>query len=143
MEKFQKRDIAPIARRSSVLKAADKNDRNGIYNVELWKDEEKQIPSEDWIPEQIEDYFDAMSPINDQLEQAKGWWILEIWPIKVRIQPKSSEGWVKKVAMNLGRFRPVQEAEPNLHWSVQQRMHDHDYKIRTRLDKKAAWRIVV
>lgn len=74
---------------------------------------------------------------------AKGWWVLELWPIKVRVQPPNTEGWIKKVRMNLGRFRPVQETDPNLHWTVQHRVQEIGYKVRARMDKNAAWRIVV
>lgn len=143
MEKYENEQFGPIARRSRVLEAVDEDDRDGFYNMEMWQDHEKQIPAHYWVPEQIEDYFDAISPINDQLVEAKGWWVLEVWPIKVRTQPKNSDIWVKKVAMNLGRFRCVQETSPNLHWTVQQRMYEKRYKVRTRVDKNAAWRIVV
>ncbi|KAF1352435.1 hypothetical protein BDV97DRAFT_293338 [Delphinella strobiligena] len=143
MERYQSGDIEPISRRSTVLEAVDEKDRNGLYRVNLWQDEEKQKLAEHWVPEQIEDYFDAISPINDQLVQAKGWWVLEVWPIKVRVQPKNSDAWIKKIAMNLGRYRPVQEAEPNLHWTVQQRMIDKGYKTRVRVDRGATWRVVV
>lgn len=46
------------------------------------------------LPEAYEDYFDAMAPINDQLEQAKGWWILELTPCKRRVQ-QSDGSWKK------------------------------------------------
>lgn len=95
------------------------------------------------VPEQVEDYFDAISPLNDQLVDAKGWWVLECWPIKVRIQPADSDSWVKKVRMNLGRHRPVQETRPNLHWTVQRRVEEMDYQVKARLDKNAHWRVVV
>lgn len=143
MERYESGNIEPISRRSTVLEAVDENDRNGFYRVNLWQDKERQKLAEHWVPEQIEDYFDAISPINDQLVQAKGWWVLEVWPIKVRVQPKNSDTWVKKVAMNLGRYRPVQEPGPNLHWTVQQRMIDKGYKTRVRIDRGATWRVVV
>lgn len=96
-----------------------------------------------WVPEQVEDYLDAVQPIKDQLELAKSWWVLEIWPIKVRIQPKDSDTWVKKVRMNLGRYRCAQEHAPNVHWTVEERMRAKGYEIKTRKDKNASWHFVV
>ncbi|GAB7353312.1 hypothetical protein MBLNU459_g3810t1 [Dothideomycetes sp. NU459] len=143
LEKYEKGEIGPISRRSTVLHAVNEHDREGAYNIKIWQDDEKKIPAENWVPEQIEDYFDSLSPINDQLVQAKGWWILEVWPVKIRVLPKNSDVWVKKVAMNLGRYRPVQETDPNLHWTVQQRIYDQRYKIRTHVTTSTAWQIVV
>lgn len=74
---------------------------------------------------------------------AKGWWVLEYWPIKVRIQPPNSDTWVKKVRMNLGRYRAVQETAPNLHWTVQRRIEEMDYQVKARVDKNATWHIAV
>ena len=143
MEKFENGTIAPISHRSTTLKPVDDNDKNAALIHHLYTDDEKQTPVEEWVPEQVEDYFDALAPINDQLVQARGWWSLEFWPIKVRIQAPGSDEWVKKVRFNLGRYRPVQETEPNLHWTVQQRMHDKGYKPQVRMDRNAAWRVVV
>lgn len=145
MEKYENGAIAPISHRATVLEAVDENDKDGLYSVNLWQDQTRQTPADHWIPEQIEDYFDAISPINDQLVEARGWWVLEFWPIKVKIQPRDSDVWVKKVAFNLGRFRPIQETEPNLHWTAHQRMQDKEqaYKVRARLDRNATWKVVV
>ncbi|KAG9605802.1 hypothetical protein KCU84_g6463, partial [Aureobasidium melanogenum] len=143
MEKYHQGELAPISRRSTLLEAQDSNHKDGLYNLNLYEDIEKRKRSEHWMPEQIEDYFDAIAPINDQLVQAKFWWILELWPIKVRFQSKHEDTWIKKVRMNLGRYRAVQEPEPNLHWTVQQRMLDTGYKPQVRLGRGAAWRFVV
>ena len=72
----------------------------------------------------------------------KGWWILELWPIKVRVQLEDSGKWVKKVSMNLGRYRAVQGLAPNLHWTVQQRIEAMGYKTNVRLDRNASWNVV-
>ena len=136
MEKYETGDLGPIARRSRALKSvAEKSDVDE-------HDEKKHSPLGDWTPEQVEDYFDAMSSINDQLEQAKGWWILELWPIKVRLQLSDSDDWIKKVRMNLGRFRAVTETDPNVHWTALQRIQDKGYKVRTRFDRNAVWQVV-
>ncbi|KAK4978436.1 hypothetical protein LTR66_004462 [Elasticomyces elasticus] len=142
MEKYESGCLAPISSRSTALKiASSKKGENN--NTKFSDDEETILPTRVWIPEQFEDYFDAMAPINDMLVQAKGWWILEFWPIKVRIQKKNVSDWEKKVSVNLGRHRAVQDLEPNLHWTVRQRIHDKHYKIRTRVDRNALWRVVV
>ena len=41
---------------------------------------------------------------------------------QVRFQSEGSDDWVKKVRMNLGRFRAITETEPNVHWTVRQRV---------------------
>ncbi|KAF2217779.1 hypothetical protein CERZMDRAFT_30483 [Cercospora zeae-maydis SCOH1-5] len=98
---------------------------------------------EHWTPEQVEDYFDALQKVNDQLVDAKGWWILELWPIKIRRQLKDSDEWVKKIGLNLGTYRAVQDRAPNLHWTVKHRTDQMEYRVRTRMDRKAEWRVVV
>jgi hypothetical protein len=94
----------------------------------------------DMLPEHVEDQFDALAPINDQLVQAKGWWILEFWPVKVRVQKRSDE-WQKVVRMNMGRFRAIREVEPKMHWTVRMRMSDNQYKIRNRMDVGSVWQV--
>ncbi|KAI5272334.1 hypothetical protein E4T47_04499 [Aureobasidium subglaciale] len=143
MEKYQKGELAPITRRSTILEAQDDDHRNGLLDVNLYQDAEKRKIAEHWMPEQIEDYFDAITRFNDQLVQAKFWWLLEFWPIKVRVQSKDSDSWIKKVSVNRGRYRVVQESEPRLHWTVQQRMQDTGYKPQVRLGRNAAWTFVV
>lgn len=142
IEKFNEGKIAPISRRASVLKPVDHNDPQGPHDVALWKDEEQRHLHEDWVPEHVEDYFDSISRMNDQLVGATAWWILEVWPIKVRVQLKDSEEWAKKISVNLGRYRPVQDLRPNLHWTVQQRIDALGYKIHARMARNASWNIV-
>ncbi|KAK3624805.1 hypothetical protein LTR56_020770 [Elasticomyces elasticus] len=142
MEKHEEGKIAPITRRSSVLKAVDEDDPQGLHDVVLWKDERRGKMHEDWVPEHVEDYFDCISRINDQLVDAKGWWILEILPLKVRVQLKDSEEWVKKLSMNLGRYRAASESHPNLHWTVQQRVEAMGYQMHIHLDRHASWNVV-
>lgn len=48
------------------------------------------------LPEAWEDYFDALAPINDQLKDAKGWWILEVYPTKHREQQRDVSGLLDK-----------------------------------------------
>jgi uncharacterized protein (DUF2235 family) len=143
MEKYDAGSIAPISRRATVLAPVNEADPLGLHDVKLYEDAYHNALHADWVPEQVEDYFDCISTIHDQLIMAKTWWILEFWPIKVRVQPPDSDTWIKKVAMNLGRYRPVQDEAPNMHWTVQQRMDTLGYKINARVDKRANWNIVV
>ena len=142
MEKYNEGKIAPISRRASVLKPVDDTDPEGHHDVAIWKDVDKRHLHEDWVPEHVEDYFDSISRVNDQLVGATAWWILELWPIKVRVQLKESEEWAKKLSVNLGRYRAVQDCRPNLHWTVQQRIDALGYRINARMARNAAWNIV-
>jgi hypothetical protein len=97
------------------------------------------------LPEHVEDHFDGLASINDQLVQAHGWWILEFWPVKIRVLRKVKEGkkWEKVVGMNFGRRRAIRELEPSMHWTVQMRMNDKEYKVRNRVDPDAVWSVAV
>jgi hypothetical protein len=95
----------------------------------------------DLLPEQVEDHFDAIAPVNDMLTIAKSWWILEFWPVKVRVQKKDSDVWEKVVRANRGRFRAIREIEPKMHWTVGCRMGECEYKIRNPVDREAVWQV--
>jgi hypothetical protein len=97
------------------------------------------------LPEQVEDHFDALACINDQLVQARGWWILEVWPVTIRVLRKAKEGrkWKKVVGMNLGMHRPIRDVEPSMHWTVRMRMDEKKYKVKNRMDSEAIWSVVV
>ncbi|KAK3676610.1 hypothetical protein LTR78_003384 [Recurvomyces mirabilis] len=142
VQKYKQGSIAPITRRATLIKPVDEEDPEGLHHVAIWKDEQQKELDDQWTPEYVEDWYDALSPVHDQLKDAKGWWILEYWPIKVRVQPKDSEEWIKKVSFNLGRYRPVQDLAPNLHWTVEQRMRVLGYKTRVRVDHKGKWNII-
>ncbi|KAF2773127.1 hypothetical protein EJ03DRAFT_387383 [Teratosphaeria nubilosa] len=137
-DRYEGGQIHPIARRSTALKPPE-----GLHIVDVHKDESRRELHEHWVPEHVEDYFDAMSPINDQLEKSKAWWILEVLPVEMRLQNKKTQEWYKAKKMNLGLYRPVQDASPNLHWTVQQRQQELGYKTRVRVDKNASWNVVV
>jgi len=139
LEQYEAGALPSLQRRSSVLRVDGAKEPNGKSEDLHTQD---QLREEELLPEQVEDHFDAIAPINDQLVQAKGWWILEFWPVKVRVQKKADE-WVKVVRMNLGRFRPIEDTEPNLHWTVQLRMNEKGYKIKNVIEKDAFWDIVV
>lgn len=96
-----------------------------------------------WTPEQSEDYFDCFADINDQLAVAKSWWVLECMPIKARVQDEQDKDvWLKKVVMNKGMYRPVRDPDPRMHWTVQQRMKEMGYEIKTRVGPSAEWRVI-
>ncbi|EMF10704.1 uncharacterized protein SEPMUDRAFT_150721 [Sphaerulina musiva SO2202] len=155
LDKYHRGALGPIQRRSSLLEPVDKNDERGMHQLKIYRDDhehddddssEKEagtIMHEQWTPEQVEDYFDALQRVNDQLVDAKGWWILEVWPIKVRIQPKGTDEWIKKLRLNLGRRRCIQEWAPHLHWTVKHRTETMDYKVKTRMDRNSEWRVVI
>ncbi|CAL3970510.1 unnamed protein product [Diplocarpon coronariae] len=112
----------------------------------------------DLRPEQVEDHFDALCPLNDQLALARLWWALEFWPVKVRVQRREDAAWEKRVRMNLGRYRAVRELEPKMHWTVATRVREGSgrgpggtgpgkgvdgYRIRNVVDRDARWVIAV
>lgn len=152
MEKYEAGTLAPLEKRPThietiseekELKAEAAKEKAGIKFADEAPEDEVKKPEGEWTPEQVEDYFDALAPLNDQLVVAKGWWILELWPIKVKIQRQGDDEWEKKVSVNRGRYRPVQDLEPKMHWMVKQRMREQGYKIRTRNDRNALWTTVV
>lgn len=51
----------------------------------------------DFVSEEEEDLADAISPINDMLKIAKSWWILELWPQKIKFQ-RDDDSWTKKLS---------------------------------------------
>lgn len=143
-DRHKKGQLPPIKHRSSVLEPVKKDDPAGMHHVKLYDDREKRKLSSAWIPEQIEDYFDGISDINDQLVQAKGWWILEFWPVQVRMLREETSEWVKKLTLNRGKYRCAQELEPKMHWTVEQRMQVLGYQNKIRIDKKRAeWKTIV
>lgn len=93
------------------------------------------------LPEMHEDYFDSLAEINDQLQQAKGWWVLELWPVKYRIKTDSGQ-WKKKVGPNMGRYRTIRTKDANLHWTVVQRQENSNYRIKCLTEDGCKWNIV-
>lgn len=135
LEKYQG-ELPPRHIRRDKLIPTDKH-VNGeqVYDLIGHKDE-------DWTPELVEDFYDAMSPLNDQLIQAPSWWILEFLPVqyKVPLAPGEVE---TRTGMNWGQYRGVEDLVPNLHWTVRHRMQNTNYKIQARIAKHTNWKIVV
>ncbi|TVY38900.1 Uncharacterized protein LSUB1_G002833 [Lachnellula subtilissima] len=147
VEKYESGALPPIKRRSTAF-GVDRDEKKSDMLAEFsrahgYSEKKRRRLEAELLPEHVEDHFDAMAPINDQLVLAKGWWVLEVWPVKVRIQKKDTEVWEKVVRMNLGRYRAVREIEPQLHWTVQMRMNDKGYRIRNRVDKEAIWQTAI
>jgi len=131
VEKYKQKTLAPLARRSIFLPIGREN---SIEDAPTAEDLTYILPSES-----TEDYFDSMAPINDQLVQAKGWWILEFWPIVVRTLAKTGDYWEKKISLNRGRYRAVRDSEPKMHWTVGHQIKEGKYVIRARTDRYAHW----
>ncbi|PPQ75323.1 hypothetical protein CVT24_007036 [Panaeolus cyanescens] len=74
--------------------------------------------------EEEEEVRDAMSPKYDQLKLAKGWWIYEILPLRLRYQ-REDDVWVSRFKANMAspRFIPTQISNGfKVHRSVKMRM---------------------
>jgi hypothetical protein len=132
MEKYERKILAPLRRRSTFLPIGKEDETTKKAPTE--EDLQYVLPSES-----TEDHFDAMARVNDQLVDAKGWWILEVWPVKVRLLTKDGEGWEKKLSLNVGRYREVRGAEPQMHWTVRYMMDEGKYTLRARSYKTARW----
>lgn len=134
LEKYDK-GLPPRSIRRSKLVPIDKVE-NGERFYHL-----KSHTDEDWTPELVEDFFDAMSPLNDQLVQAPRWWILEAWPVEYKV-PVGLGQVETRVGMNLGRYRAIDDMHPKLHWTVRHREQHTNYQIRGRTAPHTQWSIV-
>lgn len=136
IEKYEKKTLAPLQKRATFLRIGPEEDT--IQGAPTAEDLQYILPSES-----TEDHFDSMARLNDQLHDAKGWWILELWPVKIRAVAKDKEGWAKKVRMNLGRHRPIRETEPKMHWTVGNMIDEGKYVCNNRALKDLEWIEVV
>ncbi|KAI8631589.1 hypothetical protein F5Y19DRAFT_424232 [Xylariaceae sp. FL1651] len=136
MAKYEKKILAPIQRRSTFLPIGAEN--NTIEDAPTTADLNYILPSES-----DEDHFDSMEQPHDQLVDAKGWWILELWPVKIRVLSRDKEAWEKRVRLNLGRYRAIRQREPKMHWTVQKRIDENKYTLRTRQTNGTTWSHVV
>ncbi|KAI0053464.1 hypothetical protein FA95DRAFT_1531273 [Auriscalpium vulgare] len=97
--------------------------------------------------EEEEDAADAVSPLYDMLRLKKGWWILEVLPLRQRVKQKENLKWEHDISWNLGRARVIPEQEGHkvyIHRSVKIRMDAEDlkggkYKPRPELPHKFEW----
>ena len=124
-------------RRSKLVPIARYEKGEHFYHLNSHTDE-------DWTPEQVEDFYDAMSPLNDQLVQVPKWWILEVLPVQYKVPGRAPGDEVSlQTEMNLGRYRGVEDFEPNLHWTVHHRVQHMGYKVQARTAPHTTWRTVV
>ncbi|KAI8949810.1 hypothetical protein F4801DRAFT_590846 [Xylaria longipes] len=136
MTMYRKKILAPVQRRSTFLPIGPEG--YTIDNAPTREDLNYILPSES-----DEDHFDAMQPPNDMLEVAKVWWILELWPVKIRVLSGDNEGWEKRVRVNLGRYRGIRNREPNMHWTVQKMIDEGQCDLKVRQTNGTKWRQVV
>ncbi|KAI1298085.1 hypothetical protein F5Y03DRAFT_368693 [Xylaria venustula] len=136
MTKYHKKILAPVQRRSTFLPIGPEG--YTIDDAPTREDLNYILPSES-----DENHFDALQPPNDQLKQARGWWILELWPVKIRVLSKDKEGWEKKVRLNLGRYRGIRNSRPNMHWTVQKMIDEGKYELKTRQTNGTKWHEIV
>jgi hypothetical protein len=132
---YRHKCLAPLNKRSALLRIGDHHKVAGEQDFSSFRESHQSA----LLPESTEDYFDARAPLNDQLVQAKGWWVLEFWPIKVRILGKDGTSWEKRVRMNVGRYRSVREKSPKIHWTVQHMVDEGKYTIKSRTRKDTIW----
>ncbi len=135
LEKY-KQVLPPRSIRSAKLVPIDKFEKGErFYHL-------KSHTDEDWTPEQVEDFYDAISTLNDQLVQVWSWWILEAWPVEYKVPVAPGKVSVR-TGMNLGRYREVDDFEPNLHWTALHRARHLSYEIQARTAPHSKWRVVV
>jgi len=136
LDMYEQNALAPLNRRSALLHIGQHKAIKGEEDFSSFREAHQRA----LLSESTEDYLDARAPMNDQLVQAKGWWVLEIWPVKVRFLAKDgSGGWEKRVRMNLGRYRAVREKAPRIHWTVQHMIDENKYTIRSRTEDGCTW----
>ncbi|KAI0312982.1 hypothetical protein OF83DRAFT_1086639 [Amylostereum chailletii] len=68
------------------------------------------------LSEEEEDLRDVMSPIHDELERRRAWWILELVPFGLKV--KEGDHWGTKHRMNLGRAREIPVGQVHIHRTV-------------------------
>lgn len=100
------------------------------------------VEDDSFVSEEEEDLADAKAKINDMLDIAKSWWILELVPQKIRYQ-KDDDTWATRIAVNLGRGRVVPKQASNgvkIHRSVKLRMEQLGYVPRACINfDKVQW----
>ncbi|OSD00889.1 hypothetical protein PYCCODRAFT_1436952 [Trametes coccinea BRFM310] len=86
---------------------------------------ESAAPPVPYTTEEEHEVRDALSPIYDQLDLAKYWWLLEFLPMKTRVQgpaPEYKEVRRKTINMGQGRVVPKRHTPFYVHRSVKVRM---------------------
>ncbi|KAJ7598622.1 hypothetical protein C8J56DRAFT_1039511 [Mycena floridula] len=90
--------------------------------VEKFKQSEDKPPPHTPLTEEEEELRDVLSPIHDQLEIKKSWWILEILPMEYKYQ-ESDDKWKSGFGPNLASPRRIPRQNGiKFHRSVKTRM---------------------
>ncbi|KXJ87957.1 hypothetical protein Micbo1qcDRAFT_215281 [Microdochium bolleyi] len=149
MRKYTAGSLAPLRRRSAVLNIG-KDEKKAEAEKDGDESEDEEGSEGDRVTadmaqyilpsEAAEDYFDSREPPSDMLSNKKGWWALEIWPVKIRVLVEDESAWAKKIRLNLGRHRAVRETGPKLHWTVRRLLENDEYKIKGRTTKGTEWK---
>lgn len=135
LEKYET-DLPPRSTRRDKLVPIDKHhDGEQLLHLQSHNDD-------DWTPELVEDFYDALCKINDQLIDAPTWWILELLPVEIKI-PVAPGDVRSRTGPNLGRYRGVDDVEPNVHWTVLHRARQMGYKIQARTAPHTIWKTCV
>ncbi|KAI6154269.1 hypothetical protein BKA82DRAFT_1006214 [Pisolithus tinctorius] len=102
-------------------------------------------PDGKFVSEEMEDLYDALSPMYDQLMITPYWWILEMLPQEQRYQ-REDDMWAKIIKVNMGRGRhiPNQRRGLKIHRSVKIRMEadalpEGKYFPRAKLKVEPIW----
>jgi hypothetical protein len=137
MDKYEQNKVPPLRWRRALFSVGEDD-----IATEIFGQKHRDSRHVALLSEGTEDHFDAMAPINDQLAVAKSWWILEFWPVKMRVLARNGIEWEKKVRCNMGRYRAVRETEPKLHWTVQHMVDEGKYTIKGRVNRETIWQVV-
>ncbi|KAI0688127.1 hypothetical protein BC835DRAFT_1408164 [Cytidiella melzeri] len=95
-------------------------------NVQVVVDQSARV-----LTEEEEDLEDALSPVYDQLQRKKAWWVLEMLPVRHRVQ-KEDDSWGHELTMNLGKGREIikhSKHDVYVHRSVKIRMEAHASQV--------------
>lgn len=134
-----KKGLPPRSKRAGHLIPIDhSHNDDGHYDLKIAELEEDEKNPE-WYPEQVEDWFDAQAPVNDQLLQAPTWWILELLPVQYIALKAESDIWETRTGMNWGMYRGVPDKEPKMHWTVAARIKNTEYELLARYGRNAVW----
>ncbi|KAG6887987.1 hypothetical protein C0995_011182 [Termitomyces sp. Mi166 len=147
----------PPPRLDALAERIEKVTQDGLFKrlAARWKRKDKAIPSvtivandHSVIDEELEDLKDALSPIYDQLQLKRSWWILELLPLHLRYQ-KDNNKWVTTFRSNMATPRLIPRQHDNgvnVHRTVKLRMraqpatgHKNRYTPKAHLTVEPTW----
>jgi len=80
------------------------------------------------------DRMDCKEKVWDELKRSKGWYILEILPMRQWVLSKEG-GWRTRMRPNMGRYRVILDQTSKFHRSVKIRMNEMGYEIRALMSR--------